>query len=331
MYTPMSSSQYISRRRPRTTFSSMCLGVILCSRLTLAFISPSPFSIGNTAVRTRQAVPASEKFSSASSTSLNVWWFGGTEQSELTGNDDSCELVAVRIERTSANSRRIAGDITVEAPLEDVWAILTDYNRLSIHVPNLMESKILSRGSAGEQGDGSFRCRLFQKGSQKIIGFDFSATVTMDMAERIIQTTGSPERKIAFKCAESQFFSEFDGEWRVKEQNGPDGQPETVVTYMVDVRPKGPVPVGALEWRIREDVPTNLRAVKAASLKTGQAGVLAAREGRPIPRQLPITYRNGAADNGANRQGSNEMNPTPALVIPGMLDWDRDETMAKYL
>lgn len=30
-------------------------------------------------------------------------------------------------------------------------------------------------------------------------------------------------------------------------------------------RPKGPVPVGALEWRIREDVPTNLRAVKLAS------------------------------------------------------------------
>jgi hypothetical protein len=28
---------------------------------------------------------------------------------------------------------------------------------------------------------------------------------------------------------------------------------------MVNVKPKGPVPVGALEWRIREDVPTNVR------------------------------------------------------------------------
>lgn len=36
---------------------------------------------------------------------------------------------------------------------------------------------------------------------------------------------------------------------------------------MVNVKPKGPVPVGALEWRIKEDVPTNLRAVKVASEK----------------------------------------------------------------
>ena len=31
------------------------------------------------------------------------------------------------------------------------------------------------------------------------------------------------------------------------------------------IRPRGPVPVAALEWRIREDVPTNLLAVRAAA------------------------------------------------------------------
>lgn len=41
----------------------------------------------------------------------------------------------------------------------------------------------------------------------------------------------------------------------------------TKLFYMVNVKPKGPVPVGALEWRIKEDVPTNLRAVKVASEK----------------------------------------------------------------
>jgi hypothetical protein len=43
--------------------------------------------------------------------------------------------------------------------------------------------------------------------------------------------------------------------------------PSTKLFYMVNVKPKGPVPVGALEWRIKEDVPTNLRAVKVASEK----------------------------------------------------------------
>jgi hypothetical protein len=263
-----------------------------------------------------------------STTALNVWWFGGTESdstSSAGGNDgDSCELVAVRIERTSPNSRKIAGDIVVPVAIDQVWQILTDYNRLAIHVPNLVESKIVRelpsqrRGTGGRiadvvqgavggltsassprPGDGSYRCRLYQKGAQKIIGFDFSASVTMDMTERIVvpppppppptptqqssesddqklqpqrqmrqqQRPVSPpqERKINFKCVDSQFFTEFDGDWTVKEQfNTVTNQMETLCSYVVDVRPKGPVPVAALEWRIREDVPSNLRVRRVA-------------------------------------------------------------------
>ena len=238
-----------------------------------------------------------------SPTALNVWWFGGNDNtsSELNEDGDSCELVAVRIERTSANSRKIAGSITVGTPLSDVWAILTDYDRLAIHVPNLVESRIVSKQSTrgGEMGDGSFRCKLFQKGAQKIVGFEFGASVTMDMTERIIQPATTTvndksggadahssaaagitqqERVIGFKCVDSFFFSEFDGEWRAKEQVNADGEVETVLDYVVDVRPKGPVPVAALEWRIREDVPTNLRAVKKAAQEVGLEGVLASRQ-----------------------------------------------------
>jgi hypothetical protein len=285
---------------------------------------------------------------SMSYTALNVWWFGGTAQGESTSDDDSCELVAVRIERTSPNSRRIAGEITVEAPLDNVWNILTDYNQLAVHVPNLMESRILKENGGGAPGDGSYRCRLFQVGAQKIIGFDFSASVTMDMTEVIVApnaysapANGAPrsrpeERKIKFKCVDSQFFSEFDGAWTVKEQGNPStGEIETLCSYVVDVRPKGPVPVAALEWRIREDVPTNLRAVKAATL--GQMDVSKAHarrmlsstsyraadsgrsetDGVPVPLQL-------ATNNARSRKMSGRLSSV-------MVDWDRDETMAKYL
>ena len=137
--------------------------------------------------------------SSSSTSSLNmVWWFGGNEAQEME-DGDSCELVAVRIDRTSPNSRRIGGEITVERPLEDVWSILTDYDNLAIHVPNLVESRRVSSGSVGEQGDGSYKCRLFQKGAQKIIGFQFAASVTMDMTESIVSATeGMQQRKIGF-------------------------------------------------------------------------------------------------------------------------------------
>ena len=39
----------------------------------------------------------------------------------------------------------------------------------------------------------------------------------------------------------------------------------------VDITPKGLVPVPALEWRIREDVPINLRSVKVAAEKLARA------------------------------------------------------------
>lgn len=245
-----------------------------------------------------------------SSTSLNVWWFGGTPgtASETSTSGEECELVAVRIDRTSPNSRRIAGEIVVNADPMDVWAILTDYDQLSVHVPNLVASRRIS-DEGGQAGDGSHKCRLYQRGAQKIIGFEFGADVTMDMTESIVVAgkTGKStksrdtdpnavsltglfpeERRIAFKCVDSQFFSEFDGTWRVvpMPDNPFTGEAETTVSYTVDVRPKGPVPVAALEWRIREDVPTNLRAVKKSATEVGLEGVLAKRNGGRIGKAL---------------------------------------------
>lgn len=254
-------------------------------------------------------------------TELKVWWFGGTENKDLE-DEDSCELVAVRIERTSPNSRQISGEITVPTPLSDVWAILTDYNRLAIHVPNLVESKIISSKGKGTQGDGQYQCRLYQKGAQKIIGFEFGADVTMDMTEKIVVDTHTDrhastilqERKIMFKCVDSMFFSSFDGEWCASETVGENGEEMTQLRYLVDVRPNGPVPVAALEWRIREDVPTNLRAVKRAAMTVGEVGVHATRRSR---RSLKESVRRTV-----------QFDRQPA--IPKM-NWGEDETMARYL
>jgi hypothetical protein len=225
---------------------------------------------------------------------------------------DRCELVAVRIERTSANSRRIFGEITVPAKMDDLWSILTDYDRLSVHVPNLVESRVIQRGRNGRPGDGQYQCRLFQKGAQKIVGFEFGASVTMDMQEKEVVSppsqqssddrsnmTPSKERKILFKCYDSFFFQEFDGEWKVQEKLNERGEPECLLSYTVDVRPKGPVPVAALEWRIREDVPTNLRSLKKAALEIGQRW--------------------------------NTVSEAFARHTKGKIRWYQDETMAAYL
>ena len=345
------SSPVLKRRRLDRTQNSSFSPLQLTSRkaVLLALCSlicwpSSSFSFSTPSVSTRRAdfVNVQQKYQhfrtepapswTSSTSALNAWWFGGTAQSErIDGDEDSCELVAVRIERTSANSRRIMGDITVPRPLKDVWAILTDYDRLAVHVPNLVESRIVSRSPFGEPGDGSFTCKLYQKGAQKIAGFEFGASVTMQMTEVMSRRPGllpkafseqgtaieqdingvsfpNNERRITFKCSESMFFSQFDGEWKAVERPGPDGNLETLLTYVVDVRPKGPVPVTALEWRIREDVPTNLRAVKQAALHEGFEGVMKFREQRR-PAASP------------SRGGLSRFN----------IKWDRDETMAAYI
>jgi len=167
-------------------------------------------------------------------------------------------------------------------------------------------------------------------------------------------------RVIDFKCVDSQFFSEFDGQWTLTSAPDPEDPSKLVsnVKYVVDVRPKGPVPVQALEWRIENDVPTNLRAVKAASIDVGQEGVMDLRNNQRKERSArPMTAARNTvrsqAERGSERFASvanstrrnvgtfvnrasdavaNATAPMPvAKLQPVRVDWYEDETMAAYL
>mmetsp|Transcript_15690 Transcript_15690/g.19134 ORF Transcript_15690/g.19134 Transcript_15690/m.19134 type:complete len:410 (-) Transcript_15690:173-1402(-) len=309
---PSSSSSYPpSRRALHYRLIATSTAAILLSHPATSFIIKSD-SYSRLGGQTRPSqhpniVPVVDS-RPTSSTVLDVKWFGGGTEEDTSQGD---ELLAVKIERISRNSRRIAGEIIVSKSVDDVWAILTDYDNLATHVPNLVESRRVESASFnyGEQGDGKYKCRLYQKGAQKIVGFEFGASVTMDMTESIKMANVVPprvlklgrekkiqvneQRRVSFKCVDSPFFSEFDGEWKVSWTDDPNDAFElaTKVEYVVDVRPRGPVPVQALEWRIREDVPTNLRAVKAASIDLGLDGVIALREkiNQPSIRTLKLT------------------------------------------
>jgi len=333
------SSSYIRR----TAVNTVLLILILNSIYTNAFTTLNKRS-NSIFIPTRIREPITST-PIPSTTSLNVFFFGGTQEVEVTTSGDSCELVEVRIQKTSANSRRIGGEITVEAPIDDVWAILTDYDNLSTHVPNLVESR-RKRNGRGEQGDGSYKCTLYQKGAQKIIGFEFGADVTMDMKEKTNNPNNdvvSKQRAIEFKCTDSQFFSEFDGEWKVTSSD--DGT-TTTLNYIVDVRPKGIVPVAALEWRIREDVPTNLRAVKQAAVDVGREGVMKMREAqynsstsrlqRSIARNMKTISNTASvgserAKRLVGRVAERVNGQQPQLTPIRVPVWDEEETMAVYL
>ena len=95
----------------------------------------------------------------------------------------------------------------------------------------------------------------------------------MDMREVACDGQSRPSR-ILFSLVDSAMFASFDGEWRlepysrVRSRKDPTQYDyKSKLSYRVNITPKGLVPVPALEWRIKEDVPVNLQAVRVASEK----------------------------------------------------------------
>ena len=82
-----------------------------------------------------------------------------------------------------------------------------DYDNLATHVPNLVESSRRPHPRGG--------IRLFQEGAQNIVGFDFRASLTMDMLE-VTEEGRSAPTSIQFNLVESAMFAAFDGEWIVQ-------------------------------------------------------------------------------------------------------------------
>merc|ERR1712146_502330 len=115
-------------------------------------------------------------------------------------------------------------------------------------------------------------------------------------------------------------FAEFYGEWvvqpysRVRSRSDPTRFDYTTkLTYRVNIMPKGLVPVPALEWRIREDVPVNLRAVKKSSEALGQT-----------IKRLSFTEE--------DENHLNELNQAREKQITSIADsWEADETLEAYI
>lgn len=57
--------------------------------------------------------------------------------------------IKVDVEETSWSSRKLYARVSISAPVETVWASLTDYDHLADIVPSLVENKCLERRKNG--------------------------------------------------------------------------------------------------------------------------------------------------------------------------------------
>ncbi|KAL3819588.1 hypothetical protein ACJIZ3_005493 [Penstemon smallii] len=124
-------------------------------------------------------------------------------QLDSESQDDEIEI---EIENTGKNSRRIRSKVVVQASLEKLWDILTDYERLADFIPGLAVSQLVEKRDKF--------ARLFQIGEQNLaFGLKFNAKGTIDCFEKDLQTLPfGRKRDIEFNMVEGD-FQLFKGKW----------------------------------------------------------------------------------------------------------------------
>ncbi|EOA21230.1 hypothetical protein CARUB_v10001585mg [Capsella rubella] len=188
---------------------------------------------------------------------------GKTE--ELVGDDG----VLIEVKKLEKSSRRIRSKVGMEASLDSVWSVLTDYEKLSDFIPGLVVSELVEK-----EGN---RVRLFQMGQQNLaLGLKFNAKAVLDCFEKELEILPHGRRReIDFKMVEGD-FQLFEGKWSIEQldkgihQEDMDFQFKdfrTTLAYTVDVKPKMWLPVRLVEGRLCKEIKTNLLSIRDAAQK----------------------------------------------------------------
>lgn len=152
--------------------------------------------------------------------------------------------VEVQIQKIAERQRQISAKVQIPQPVEQIWKVLTDYESLADFLPNLAKSRLIEHPNGG--------IRLEQVGSQRLLNFNFSARVVLDLEEYF-------PKEINFRMVEGDFKG-FSGSWYLEpcflgEYVG------TNLCYTIQVWPKLTMPVGIIENRLSKDLRLNLVAI----------------------------------------------------------------------
>ena len=175
---------------------------------------------------------------------------GSKDAARLASQAVERQTIEQTMERLPNGTRRLAAQLSTPIKINSLWDVLTDYTHLSDFIPNLVSSTLISRKNN--------RVHLKQVGSQKLMGFSFSAEVDLELVEE------RSKGLIEFHLIKGD-FRRFEGAWKMKELPKDKG---TWLLYELTVQGCIGMPVGLIEERLRDDLRTNILAVeKAASLR----------------------------------------------------------------
>jgi len=115
--------------------------------------------------------------------------------------DNDFRTIEQTMEKLSGGTRRLAAQLTTSASFDSLWNVLTDYDRLSIYIQNLLSSKKIFRRNNN--------VHLKQVGAQDFLGMKFSAEVTIDLFE------DKELGLLKFNLIKGD-FRKFEGSWKIQ-------------------------------------------------------------------------------------------------------------------
>ncbi|KAH7676232.1 Bet v1-like protein [Dioscorea alata] len=201
------------------------------------------------------------------------------QQEEEEESVSSCEEDGVgfqiEIEKPGKkNRRRIKACVRVNADLETVWGVLTDYEGLADFISSLAVSQLVDKRDKF--------ARLYQVGQQDLpFGLKFNAKGVLDCYEGDLETSsGRRRRDIQFNMVEGDFQT-FQGTWSIEQMSNNDTEEDetslaqreykTTLSYIVELEPKLWLPVRLIEGMLSTEIKVNLLCIREEAERVQRA------------------------------------------------------------
>lgn len=183
---------------------------------------------------------------------------------------------------TGKGDRRIVAEMKVQARMDQVWNVLTNYEALPTFVPNLELCERLPSPKSDV-------LLLRQVGCSQSILWRLEAEALLE----VVEISKSPWRKeLRFRMTEGD-FDEFHGKWIVESDVSSPAQMTTFLRYEVSIKPKFSLPSRIVSYIVKAGLPSNIRAVasKAESMAAEKIRVqgLASWAGVEVDPAIPPT------------------------------------------
>ena len=214
----------------------------------------------------------------------HIEWFGITLVFENAGNGYlATESPSIEMQQDSkTGEKKIVAEIKVQARLDQVWDVLTNYEALPTFVPNLERCEKLPCSKPGV-------LLLRQIGCSQSILWRLEAEAVLELEE--IEKS-SLRKEVKFHMTQGD-FEEFYGKWIVESDVSSAAQMSTFLRYEIVIKPKFALPSQVVSYIIRAGLPSNIRAIalRAESLAAErlQAPGLASWVGVEVDPAIPET------------------------------------------